>query len=273
MKLKRTERIGVIVTVLTEHPNKVFNLNYFTQKLSVAKSTISEDLMIVKNVFKKMRLGKIVTISGASGGVKFVPIVDREEAIEFLDTLCQRILSENRLLPGGFLYLVDIIYNPDISSALGKLFASVIDYSGADYVVTMETKGIPVALMTAKAMNLPLVIIRKNTKISEGSSLGITYVSGTSGAVQTMSLPRKSLREGSKVIIIDDFMRGGGTLKGMQDLMQEFNAEVVAAGVLISTKMPKEKMVAEYISLLELNETLEEKFILPSTALLDKMQW
>ena len=78
------------------------------------------------------------------------------------------------------------------------------------------------ALMTAKAMNLPLVIIRKDMKVSEGPTLSMTYVTGGSNKVESMSLPRKALKPDSKVILIDDFMRGGGTLKGMKDLMHEF---------------------------------------------------
>ncbi len=68
-----------------------------------------------------------------------------------------------------------------------------------------------------------------------------------------MSLPRKALKPNSKVIIIDDFMRGGGTIKGMIDLMNEFGAEVVGTGVFISTTKPEEKMVKNYISLIELD--------------------
>ena len=131
--------------------------------------------------------------------------------------------------------------------------ASNIDYAEADYVVTMETKGIPMALMTAKAMNLPLVIIRKDIKVSEGPTLSMTYVSGNTSKVESMSLPRKALKPDSKVIIIDDFMRGGGTIKGMIDLMTEFGAEVVGTGVFISTTQPEEKMVKNYISLIELD--------------------
>lgn len=272
MKPKRTERIGTIVKILTQHPNKVFTLNYFVERLAAAKSTISEDIVVVKNTFDKMNLGKIVTMTGASGGVKFIPKISQQEAYDFLDVLCGRIMREDRFLPGGFLYLIDLIYDPDISSTIGQLFASVISYEEADYVVTIETKGIPIALMTAKTMNLPLLIIRKNSKVSEGSSLGITYVSGSFGGVQTMTLPRKSLKEGSKVILIDDFMRGGGTLKGMQDLMREFDAEVIATGVLISTKKPKEKMVSQFISLLELDETFSENFVRPGDACLHCMK-
>lgn len=254
MKLKRNERIGAIVKILCDNPNKIYTLSHFTERFKAAKSTISEDILVVRNVFEKMELGRVITISGAAGGVKYIPRVSRTDMLEFLGDLSSQMMDPQRVLPGGFLYLIDLIYDPEISFKIGRAFASSLDYSQADCVVTIETKGIPMALMTAKSMNLPLVIIRKNSKVSEGTSLSITYISGTKGSVQSMSLPTKALKEGSKVILIDDFMRGGGTLKGMEDLMREFKAEVLGKGVLISTRTPEEKMVGDYLSLLDLVE-------------------
>lgn len=253
MKFKRTERIGAIVKILSDNPNKIFTLSYFTSKFNSAKSTISEDLIVVKNVFEKLELGQVITISGAAGGVKYIPKTSKAENEEFLLNLCEEIKDPSRILSGGFLYLIDLIYDPRIASKIGKIFASNIDYSQADYVVTMETKGIPMALMTAKAMNLPLVIIRKDTKVSEGPTLSMTYVSGNSSKVESMSLPRKAVKPGSKVILIDDFMRGGGTIKGMIELMNEFGAEVIGKGVFISTTNPIKKMVNDYISLIQID--------------------
>ena len=253
MKFKRTERIGAIVKILSDNPNKIFTLSYFTSKFNSAKSTISEDLIVVKNVFEKLELGQVITISGAAGGVKYIPKTSKSENEEFLLNLCEEIKDPSRILSGGFLYLIDLIYDPRIASKIGKIFASNIDYSQADYVVTMETKGIPMALMTAKAMNLPLVIIRKDTKVSEGPTLSMTYVSGNSSKVESMSLPRKAVKPASKVILIDDFMRGGGTIKGMMQLMNEFGAEVIGRGVFISTTNPTQKMVEDYISLIEID--------------------
>lgn len=251
MKFKRTERIGAIVKILSDNPNKIFTLSYFTNQFNAAKSTISEDLIVVKNVFEKLELGKVITISGAAGGVKYIPKTSKAENEEFLMELCEKVSDKTRILSGGFLYLIDLIYDPSIAAKIGKIFASNIDYAEADYVVTMETKGIPMALMTAKAMNLPLVIIRKDIKVSEGPTLSMTYVNGNS-KVESMSLPRKALKSNSKVILIDDFMRGGGTIKGMMDLMTEFGAEVIGTGVFISTMEPEEKMVKDYISLIQL---------------------
>ncbi|MGL5714485.1 MAG: pur operon repressor [Paraclostridium sp.] len=253
MKFKRTERIGAIVKILSDNPNKIFTLSYFTEKFNSAKSTISEDLIVVKNVFEKLELGQVITISGAAGGVKYIPKTSKSENEEFLLKLCKDIEDPSRVLSGGFLYLIDLIYNPRVASKIGKIFASNIDYSEADYVVTMETKGIPMALMTAKAMNLPLVIIRKDAKVSEGPTLSMTYVSGSNSKVESMSLPRKAVKPGSKVILIDDFMRGGGTIKGMMELMHEFGAEVIGTGIFISTTNPTEKMVKDYISLIQVD--------------------
>ena len=263
MKFKRTERIGAIVKILSDNPNKIYTLSYFTEKFNAAKSTISEDLLVVKNVFEKLELGKVITISGAAGGVKYIPKTSKSENEEFLMDLCKKISDPSRLLSGGFLYLIDLIYDPSIASKIGKIFASNIDYSEADYVVTMETKGIPMALMTAKAMNLPLVIIRKDIKVSEGPTLSMTYVSGKS-KVESMSLPRKALKPGSKVILIDDFMRGGGTIKGMMNLMSEFGAEVIGSGVFISTTTPEDKMVQDYISWIQLDVDGEKITVEPN---------
>ncbi len=174
MKFKRTERIGAIVKILSDNPNKIFTLSHFTTQFNSAKSTISEDLLVVKNVFEKLELGKVITISGAAGGVKYIPKTSKAENEEFLLDLCEKISDPSRVLSGGFLYLIDLIYDPTIVSKIGKIMASNIDYADADYVVTMETKGIPMALMTAKAMNLPLVIIRKDIKVSEGPTLSMT---------------------------------------------------------------------------------------------------
>ncbi|WP_343101824.1 pur operon repressor [Romboutsia sp. MSSM.1001216sp_RTP31141st1_G3_RTP31141_220114] len=264
MKFKRTERIGAIVKILSDNPNKIFTLGYFTNKFNAAKSTISEDLIVVKNVFEKLELGKVITISGAAGGVKYIPKTSKAENEEFLMELCQKISDESRVLSGGFLYLIDLIYDPTIASKIGKIFASNIDYAEADCVVTMETKGIPMALMTAKAMNLPLVIIRKDIKVSEGPTLSMTYVSGNTSKVESMSLPRRAVKPNSKVILIDDFMRGGGTIKGMTDLMSEFGAEVIGTGVFISTMKPEDKMVKDYISLIQLDVNVDNIIVEPN---------
>lgn len=256
MKLRKSERIGVIVKILSDNPNKIFTLGYFTEMFGTAKSTLSEDISMVKNVFEKMHLGKVITIAGATGGIKLIPILNKNQAVAEVEKLIEKINIDERKLVGGFLYLNDLVSSPEVAKTVGELFASAIDYSEANYVVTIEAKGIPFAVMTAKAMNLPLVIVRKNNRITEGPSLAINYLSSTSGKIQSMTLPRRSIKKGSKVILIDDFMRGGGTFKGMEDLMREFDSTVLAKAVFMELKT-ENKITDNYFSLMTLNDSVD----------------
>ena len=145
-------------------------------------------------------------------------------------------------LPGGFLYFSDILADPEYVSGMGKLIASAYYQTPVDFVLTMETKGIPVALMTAQALNVPLIIARRTTKVYEGSAVNISYLSG-SGSIDTMSLSRRAVKEGSRCLIVDDFMRGGGTASGMVSLMKEFNVTVSGICFVLGLENPTAQMI------------------------------
>ena len=252
-KYKRNQRIGALMKIFAERPNHLFSYNYFCKIFNAAKSTISEDVAIVKELVSELSFGRIETISGASGGAMFIPILSIEEEKEILSQLCSLFSQKNRILPGGFIYMTDIFNNPNIVMNIAKIISSEFSNEKIDYIVTVETKGIPVSLMTAQKLNVPLAVIRRNNKVMEGSTVSINYVSGSSNNIQTMSLSRRSLKDKAKVLIVDDFMKGGGTCKGMADMMKEFNADVVGTAVVIETKEPEKKLVDDYTSLLILN--------------------
>lgn len=250
--MRRSERIALITKTLCENPNKILSLRNFGDFLGAAKSSISEDVNIIKEAFGKLGKGEISTISGAAGGVKYQAKWSQDTKKEFLEELCNILRDKNRIIPGGFVYMTDIIFSPEYSTKTGELFAQIFFEKKPTCVLTVETKGIPLALMTAKALNIPLVLARRNSKVTEGPSVNISYVSGTGQRIQNMSLPKRALSENEQVLIIDDFMKGGGTARGMIDLVHEFGAEVVGTAVLVATKSPEAKLVSDYTSLLVL---------------------
>lgn len=258
-KLKRNERIAGIMYILTTNPNKVFTYGYFSKLFKVKKPSISGDISIMKELVVKLDIGHIETIPGANGGVRFSPNMRKKDVENLLLEICAELSKDERLIPGGFIYMMDILYTPRIIKNIGKIFANEFVKNDIDYVVTIETKGIPIALMTAEILNVPLIIIRKNMKITEGPAVNINYLSGSNKTIQTMSLSKRAIKEGSKVLIIDDFMRAGGTVKGMKEMMREFNAEVAGVGIFISTKNPEKKLVEDYVSLIRLEKIDEEK--------------
>lgn len=261
-KLQRNERIAVLMKILSSLPGKVFTLGTFTEMFGSAKSTISEDIDIIQSALNKFGLGSIESISGASGGIRFIPSPGKNRVKEILEFLCQELSKKQRILPGGYLYMLDIIYNPEMVSGIGSIFADKFSGLGVDYVITVETKGIPLAFITAMYLNVPLVIVRHYNEATDGASVNINYVSGSSSRIQTMVLSLKALKRNSKLLFIDDFMKGGGTAKGIIELAREFECEVSGIGVLIETAQPVKKLVDSYFSILTLNNVSSEEGVI-----------
>lgn len=67
MKWKRSERLVDMTHYLLEHPHQLIPLTYFAELYNSAKSSISEDLAIVKGTFEERGIGELVTVPGASG--------------------------------------------------------------------------------------------------------------------------------------------------------------------------------------------------------------
>lgn len=253
-KLRRSARLVDMTQHLLAEPHKLIPLTVFAEQYGAAKSSISEDLSIIKEAFESQGVGVLTTVAGAVSGVKYIPKVKTDDALAFMNNLIGHLGNPERLLPGGYLYMSDILGDPATMSKIGKLFASAFADKNVELVMTVETKGIPLAYATAVYLNVSVVIVRRDNKVTEGSVVSINYVSGSSKRIQTMSLARRALPEQSRVLIVDDFMKAGGTVRGMIDLLQEFRATVVGCGVLVETADVSERLVDEYVSLAKLQE-------------------
>ena len=241
-KFKRNERLAVMTQVLTAAPNKIFTLSHFCEMFGAAKSTISEDAAILAETMNQFQLGTVETVTGAAGGMRYRPMTQEGEGRRFMENICDMMRAPSRVLPGGYLYFSDILSDPDLVAGMGRLFAAEYYDRGIDFVLTMETKGIPVALMTASALHVPLIIARHTSKVYEGSAVNISYVSGK-GVIETMSLSRRAVKEGGTALIVDDFMRGGGTARGMLSMLSEFNVKCAGMCFVLSMEKPAQRLV------------------------------
>ncbi|MFT8389887.1 MAG: pur operon repressor [Sporolactobacillus sp.] len=259
MKLRRSSRLVDMTRYLLQHPHQIVPLSHFSERYQSAKSSISEDLAIIKDNFETLGAGRLKTLAGAAGGVCYVPYMAMDEAQQVLSLLRERMTESKRILPGGYLYMTDLLGEPEYINAIGRLIASVYADQPIDAVMTMETKGIPIAYAVATQFSAPVVIVRRSSKVTEGSTVSINYISGSSKRIQTMVLPRRSLRENARVLIVDDFMKAGGTMKGMMNLIKEFGAEVAGMAVLVEKKEEQPKLVTDYTSLLKLTILEQEE--------------
>lgn len=259
MKWKRSERLVDMTHYLLEHPHKLIPLTYFADLYDSAKSSISEDLGIVKETFEEKGIGLLATVPGAAGGVKYIPKLKEPEIRGIMQELISELSHSDRLLPGGYLYMTDVLGNPDMMNRVGKVFATAFADQKIDVIMTVATKGIPIAHAIARHLNVPVVIVRRDSKVTEGSTVSINYVSGSSRRIQTMVLSKRSMKSGQRVLITDDFMKVGGTMNGMKNLLEEFECTLAGVAVLVEAEHKDEQLVEKYLSLVKLREVSEKE--------------
>ncbi|PPA68527.1 pur operon repressor [Jeotgalibacillus proteolyticus] len=252
MKVKRSERLIDMTHYLMEHPRELVSLTFFADRFQSAKSSISEDLVIVKETFELRGVGTLQTVPGAAGGVKYIPGIKRKHAEELIGSLRTNVSHSDRLLPGGYLFMTDILGDIHLMNHVGKLFAAAFADQEIDMIMTVATKGIGIAHAAARYLGVPVVVARRDSKVTEGSTVSINYVSGSSKRIQTMVLSKRSIAQGARVLIVDDFMRAGGTAAGMINLLEEFSAKAVGVGIFIESEYSEERLVDNWISLLNL---------------------
>lgn len=253
-KLKRSSRLVEMTQYLLSRPHTLISLTAFADRYQSAKSSISEDLAIIKEVFEEEGIGELQTLAGAAGGVKYMPQMKESTARAIMEEVCLKLEQPDRVLPGGYLYMTDMLGQPELLADVGRMFATAFSNRRIDVIMTVETKGIPLAYATAACLNIPVVIVRRDNKVTEGSAVSINYVSGSNKRIQTMSLARRALKEESHVLIIDDFMKAGGTIQGMMDLLYEFKATVAGVGVFVESGEVEmdERLLEDYVSLAKL---------------------
>ena len=252
MRGKRTERLIRIASRMLLKPSKPLSLTETAAGFDVSKTLISDDIEIISEALKDEGVGSIVTDRGRSGGAYFMPAPSQERRTGKLEELASALSVAERLLPGGLVYYTDLLFEPEWASFLGFTMASMFEDKKANVVMTSEVKGIPVAFFTAYAMGVPLAVCRFRNRPSDGPAVGVHYPTG-SGDVRTMYLGTRFLGHTSKVLIVDDFMRGGSTAYGMQLMAREFGAELAGVGIFISSSEPRTKAVSDYRSLLALS--------------------
>ncbi len=148
----------------------------------------------------------------------------------------ERILKDGKCLPGGILK-VDNFINHQMDSALMfscsaefmRLFADV----KVDKILTVEASGIAPAVFAGYLMRVPVVFAKKAVPKTMDAAYVTTVHSFTKQRDYTVFVSKEYLREGERVLVIDDFLACGNASVGLADLCAQAGAKVVGFGFLV----------------------------------------
>ena len=121
-----------------------------------------------------------------------------------------------------------IFGDPELTTACAKdLLANAPEY---DYMITAEAKGIPLIHEMARLQgNQKYMLARKGPKLYMTNILSSTVKSITTAKEQTLYLDGKDaeLMKGKRILIIDDVISTGESLKSLEALVSDAGGIVV----------------------------------------------
>ncbi len=141
----------------------------------------------------------------------------------------RRDLPLFEVAPGVRIALFNMLGDYEVVEALADWLANKVP-ADFDAIMTAEVKSIPLAHALAVRVRKPYIVARKTRKPYMLGSLSVEVLSITTGAPQLLWLDGKDLHlvKGKRIVLVDDVISTGSTLKGMTRLVEEAGGQVIA---------------------------------------------
>jgi len=111
--------------------------------------------------------------------------------------------------------------DPGVLREVATAMIKVLDLSGVDRIVAAEAMGIPIGAIISSMTDLPLNIVRKREYQLPGE-IAVHQMTGYSKG----QLFLNGVREGERVVIVDDVISTGGTTRALLAALDKTGAEV-----------------------------------------------
>lgn len=158
-------------------------------------------------------------------------------------------ISED-LAIASFVLLGDAELTDYAAQALAKLAPTPFDY-----IVTLESKGIPLAQELSRVTGHPqFIVLRKTIKDYMRAPLKVPVTAITTSAPQELVLDGADADRlvAKRVIIVDDVISSGGSLTAAQTLLEQAGATVVGQMAILAEGAAAERTDIQYLAKLPL---------------------
>lgn len=154
-----------------------------------------------------------------------------------MQALVDAIRAQGVILPGGFLKVDGLVNHqllPALTREMGEHFAAYFAPLKPNKILTIEVSGIAPALATSLVLGIPMVYARKKKPITmKEPAYTAQSISRTKGGVVDLFVSSEFLGPDDRVIVIDDFLASGGTLRSLNTIIQASGAELLGLGCVI----------------------------------------
>lgn len=129
--------------------------------------------------------------------------------------------------PGiSFKDITPLFLNPELVKETIDEMANLARKLDFDVIVSPESRGYLFGVQLALILNKPFVFVRKKGKLPRPTvctSYNLEYGSAE------LEISKDDIKAGQKVLIVDDILATGGTIKAIETLLAKMNANIVGS--------------------------------------------
>ena len=145
--------------------------------------------------------------------------------------------------PGILFYdITTLLKEPKAYKESNDLMLEPYKKERIDIVVGMESRGFIFSSPMAYQLNAGLVPVRKLGKLPAET---ITVEYALEYGSNTLEIHRDAIQPGQKVLIVDDLLATGGTVRGTIELIERLKGEVVGLAFLVELEFLKGRDLLE----------------------------
>lgn len=210
-----------------------------TRVFAVEVLSLMKEEMSYKELSEHLGLSPPVLSRYVNGHV--LPRLERAKKIiglfknrKFDDMLENKVLVKE----DGTLNIIPLIQSTKLLEIVGKFVFN--EYEGVDKVLTAETDGIPIAVQVSNQYGVKLVIAKEKQEL--GVDEFLEERCSISPTIKYLNIPKGSIKEGEKVLIVDDLIRSGQTIEALVRFVGRSGAEVSGIFTAVSVDDGIEKL-------------------------------
>jgi len=176
-----------------------------------------------------------------------------------MDQLRQSLLDAPIIQKGDYEYFVHPVSDgvpmlrPELLREIVIKIIRKADLEDIDKIVTPAAMGIHISTAVSLMTDIPLVVIRKRQYGLEGE---VSLAAQTGYSESEMYI--NDVEEGDRVLVLDDVLSTGGTMKAILDALEHIGAEVIDVVAVIKKAGPNELDDAGYSVKTLINVTVED---------------
>ncbi len=126
--------------------------------------------------------------------------------------------------------LTPLLKNPQSFSEVNRIFYEQYKQNKVDYVAAIESRGFIVGAALALQLNAGFIPIRKKGKLPY-KTVSKTY--DLEYGTDTIEMHVDAVKKNDRVLLVDDLIATGGTMRAAADMITQQGAELVDIAVIV----------------------------------------